>query len=302
MDDDIRKNVRRGLDATKATNYRPSRSVPPSTTATGASRKGRSSSAAGKKRSSSQTGAPLPPSKRSCSASPTKAGSGTIPNRVHRRVILRDYGIPIYKASSRAALLAALEGCIEGHESLHKAGILHRDISINNLMINEDNDNTSWPSFLIDLDLAIKEQRDGASGAQGKTGTRAFMAIGALLGEQHSFMHDLESFFWVLFWICIHYDALGRDTGPTGFDNWNYESDDESAEKKKGVIADEEDFLKKAENRFTLHYQPLVPWVNRLRRKVFPNGGRWKRPEPGLYSSMKEVLRDARKDPKVLEE
>ena len=34
------------------------------------------------------------------------------------------------------------------------------------------------------------------------------MAIGALLGEPHSFMHDLESFFWVLFWICIHYDGL----------------------------------------------------------------------------------------------
>ncbi|KAH7125052.1 hypothetical protein B0J13DRAFT_455055, partial [Dactylonectria estremocensis] len=77
---------------------------------------------------------------------------------IHRRVILRDYGRPIYKASSRLALLAGLEGCIEGHESLHKAGFLHRDISINNLMINEDDDNPSWPAFLIDLDLSIKEQ------------------------------------------------------------------------------------------------------------------------------------------------
>ncbi|CAI6098994.1 unnamed protein product [Clonostachys chloroleuca] len=87
------------------------------------------------------------------------------------------------------------DGHIEVHESLHKAGFLHRDISINNLMINEDNDNPSWPSFLIDLDLAIKEQREGVSGAKGKSGTRAFMAIGVLLGEQHSFVHDLESFF-----------------------------------------------------------------------------------------------------------
>jgi hypothetical protein len=44
-------------------------------------------------------------------------------------------------------------------------------------------------------------------------------------------------------------------------------------EKKNGVIDDEEDFPKKAENNFTTHYQPLIPWVNRLRRKVFPNGG-----------------------------
>ncbi|SPO06924.1 uncharacterized protein DNG_09618 [Cephalotrichum gorgonifer] len=38
-------------------------------------------------------------------------------------------------------------------------------------------------------------------------------------------MHDLESSFWVLFWICIHYDAQGKDIGPTEFDSWNYESD-----------------------------------------------------------------------------
>jgi UDP-galactose transporter len=53
-------------------------------------------------------------------------------------------------------------------------------------MMNEDDDNPSWPSFLIELDLAIKEQGDGSSGAHGKTSTRAFMAIGVLYGEKHS--------------------------------------------------------------------------------------------------------------------
>jgi serine/threonine protein kinase len=82
--------------------------------------------------------------------------------------------------------------------------MLQRDISPNNLLVNEDEDNSSLPAFLIDLDLAIQEDRKEASGACGKTGTRAFMAIGVLLDdEQHSSMHDLESFFW----ICIHYDG-----------------------------------------------------------------------------------------------
>jgi hypothetical protein len=40
--------------------------------------------------------------------------------------------------------------------------------------------------------------------------TKIFMAIGALIGEQHSFMHDLKSFFWVLFWICVHWNGLGE--------------------------------------------------------------------------------------------
>ncbi|KAH7016041.1 uncharacterized protein B0I36DRAFT_425519 [Microdochium trichocladiopsis] len=293
-DDDIRSNVRGGLDVTRATNYRSERSMPPpSTTMSGASRKGRSNSIAGKKRSSSQTGAALPPSKRSCSASPTKASSNAMPNRVHRRVILRDYGKPIYKASSRSALLVAMEGCIEGHESLRKAGFLHRDISINNLMINEDDNNPSWPSFLIDLDLAVREQREGTSGAKGKTGTRAFMAIGALLGEQHSFMHDLESFFWVLFWICIHYKGPNEGRAVPRFEKWNYVDTDELAELKKGQVSHEGDFIRTAEENFTHYYQPLVPWVNRLRKVVFPNGGRWEREDTGLYARMREILQEA---------
>ncbi|RYO76829.1 hypothetical protein DL766_010231 [Monosporascus sp. MC13-8B] len=167
-------------------------------------------------------------------------------------------------------------------------------------MINEDDDNPSWPSFLIDLDLAIKEQRESASGAKGKTGTRAFMAIGALLGEQHSFMHDLESFFWVLFWICIHCNGPNKSLVVPRFEKWNYVDTEELASDKKGMITDEGDFLKIMEKYFTSYFQTLSPWVNRLRRKVFPSGERWKKPSPELYYSMKEILREARKDPKVL--
>ncbi|EEY24042.1 conserved hypothetical protein [Verticillium alfalfae VaMs.102] len=294
--DDIRGNTRRGLDATEAKNYQSERSIiPQSMSVIGPSRTGRSSTI-GVKRSSSQTGAPVPPSKRSCSASPTKAGSHAIPNRVHRRVILRDYGKAIYKASSPSVLLAALEGCIEGHESLHKAGLLHRDISINNLMINEDDTNSSWPSFLIDLDLAIREQRDGASGARGKTGTRAFMAIGALLGEQHSFMHDLESFFWVLFWICIHYTGPDEGRVVARFDKWNYFDTEELATSKTGLVSNEGDFLRIIKGNCTSYYESLVPWVNRLRKVMFPNGGRWEMEDQGLYARMREILRKAQMD------
>ncbi|TWU70363.1 hypothetical protein ED733_000050, partial [Metarhizium rileyi] len=299
-DDDIQENIRKGLDVTKATNYRSGRAMLQSSANVNVSilRKARSSSA-GVKRPSSDTSASLPPAKRSRPTSPSKADSEQLPNRVHRRVIVRDYGKPIYKASSRVALLSALEGCIEGHELLHKAGLLHRDISINNLMVNEDERNPSWRSFLIDLDLAIIEQREIASGAKGKTGTRAFMAIGALLGQHHSFMHDLESFFWVLFWICIHYDGPGHDIGPTEFDKWNYVCMQELAKLKKGEVSDERDFRQTAEENFTAYYQPLIPCVNRLRKAVFPNGRRWVSEDDTLYLSMRSILRESQKDPKI---
>ncbi|KAF1965563.1 hypothetical protein BU23DRAFT_593649 [Bimuria novae-zelandiae CBS 107.79] len=295
QDDDIRGNVRRGLDVTKATNYKlESTMPPPSTTVPSLSRKGRSSNAAGRKRSSSCTNAPLPPSKRTCSSSPVKGGRAKA-DRVHRRVIVRDYGKPIYMASSKTRLLAALQGCIAGYKSLHtRDGMLQCDISPNNLMVNEDEDNPSWPDFLIDLDLAIKEDREKASGARGKTGTRAFMAIGVLHDDEpHSFMHDLESFFWVLFWICIHYNgSQGRVVQE--FDKWNYANTEELAKLKLGTVSDDEIFRKTILEHFTEYYQPLIPCVNSLRKAVFPGGGRWRIPNPKLYDEMEEILRTAR--------
>ncbi|KAI0570679.1 hypothetical protein Alg215_10901 [Pyrenophora tritici-repentis] len=303
QDDDICANVRKGLDITKATNYKPENSMPPPiTTGRRASRRDRSSSSVGgRKRSSSCTGLPLPPSKRTCSSSLTKPA---IVNRIHRRVIVRDYGKAIYKASSRTSLLAAIEGCIDGYESLHtRAGMLQCDISPNNLMINEEDNDLSWRAFLIDLDLAIKENREKPSGSRGKTGTRAFMAIGVLLEDEvHSFMHDLELFFWVLFWICIHYDGASEGRVVPQFEKWNYIDTEELAKLKKGEVGDESDFLRTAKATFTPYYQSLIPYVNRLRRKVFPNGGRWRVPNPKLYMEMKEILRAAQDDLKELEE
>uniref|UniRef100_A0A1Y1KX93 Fungal-type protein kinase domain-containing protein n=1 Tax=Photinus pyralis TaxID=7054 RepID=A0A1Y1KX93_PHOPY len=296
-DDDVRNNVRKGLDVTKATNFQPKRTLPSNVggTVSRISRKERSSSS-GVKRPSSETGAALPPSKRSYSASPTKPNLDVLSNRIHRRVILRDYGMPIYKASSRAALLDALEGCIEGHESLRKAGFLHRDISINNLMVNEDKVNPSWRAFVIDLDLAVREQRERVSGAKSKTGTRAFMAIGALLGEQHSFMHDLESFFWVLFWICIHYNGPHETKVVPRFEKWNYMDTEELAGMKLGIVAKEAIFIKTIADNCAPYYEPLISLLNKLRKVVFPMDKPWEREDGRLYSKMRDLLRKERED------
>ncbi|KAK1142575.1 hypothetical protein N8T08_007551 [Aspergillus melleus] len=302
--DNIYNNVRRGLDVTQSTNYKPARAPPTASDTIDDSRIGRSTGSVGRKRSSSRAGAALPPNKRACSSSPSKGGrASALQNRVHRRVIIRDYGAPIYRARSRISMLSALESCIIGYESLHtKAGFLQSDISTGNLILNEEEENPSWPAFLIDLDLAIKEERVQYSGARGKTGTRAFMAIGLLLGEKHSFMHDLESFFWVIFWICIHYDGPTVGRIVPKFEKWNYVDVEELAELKKGAVAHEGDFISMVDEYFTGYYKPLMPWVNRLRKVVFPNGGRWEKESIELYSQMKDVLRAACRDPAVLGE
>ncbi|OAP55710.1 hypothetical protein AYL99_09862 [Fonsecaea erecta] len=268
IDDDVQTNIRKVLDISKAANFlsqsrkTESSMMPPSTSVSQEIiERGRSfkvPSGIGRKRSSSSIQVPIPAGKRTCSTSPTKKIiSPTSLNRIHRRVIVSDYGKPIYRASSWAAMLAALEGCIKGYKALYQAGILHRDISVGNLMMNEDPTNPSWPAFLIDLDLAIRTQREGSSGAHGKTGTRAFMAIWALLGKKHSAMHDYESFFWVLFWICIHYDGPNtKGRAVRRFEKWNFMDPEELAGIKLGLVADEEVFLETLEQYVTLYYRP----------------------------------------------
>ncbi|KAJ4291402.1 hypothetical protein N0V88_005995 [Collariella sp. IMI 366227] len=194
--------------------------------------------------------------------SPIKKSTNTLPNRVHRRIILCDYGTPIYQAGSRETLLGALADCIEGHESLQRqAGLLHRDNFLNNLMINKDN-----RGFWIDLDLAIN--------------------------EQHWFMHDLESFVWVLFWICIHFDGPIKDRVVSRFDKCNYVDTDERAEDLAGLKL----VLMAMEERFTQYYQPLAPLMNSLRKVVFPEDKPWKREDERLYSRMAEILRKGQED------
>ncbi|KAI1826568.1 hypothetical protein F4861DRAFT_496615 [Xylaria intraflava] len=303
-DDDVQANIRKGLDITKASNYRIDCAqslaveagifveIGKAVEAVEAVSRGNSSL----KRPSDQTDVLVPPSKRSRLGS---ASHMPHPNRIHRRVILCDYGKPIYRASSRVAFLGALEGCIQGHESLYKAGFLHRDISINNLMVNES-DKNSLSSFLIDLDLAVMVNQTQPPGAKEMTGTKAFISIGILNGSTgHSFMDDLESFFWVFFWICIHYDEWGRDRVVTEYDNWNFAKPKFLATIKRGVINTEQDFLQTVTEDFTEHYRVLVPWVNELRKVVFPDGRRWEYEDPSLYSRMREILRKAQSDPRV---
>jgi hypothetical protein len=170
------------------------------------------------------------------------------------------------------------------------AKILHRDISIGNVVLNEAEDD----GFLIDLDLAVKTDREKASGEPSKTGTKVFMAVGALYGDDHSFMHDLESFFWVLFWLCAHWNGLGQKSSKSEYEYWNYRDTKELAEIKTGKLVEQDRFDKEVDENFTAYCKPLIPCVQELRKVVFPEGRRWLTQDRRLYAQMKSVLENAR--------
>ena len=161
-------------------------------------------------------------------------------------------------------------------------------------MLTEDEDD----GFLIDFDLAIRISDDHASGAPSKTGTKVFMAIGALFGEPHSFMHDLESFFWVLFWVCMHYEGRNENGESKRrivpkYEKWNYADTEELAQTKLGQIH-EEVFDKDVDKRFTPYCRKLIPCMKELHRALFPGEKRWLSEDRSLYGRVKTILRKAR--------
>ncbi|OJD15290.1 hypothetical protein AJ78_04439 [Emergomyces pasteurianus Ep9510] len=126
-------------------------------------------------------------------------------NRVLRCLVISPAGRPIYDYKSPLELLTALRDAIKAHQSLYLDGnILHRDISENNIIITDPDKADGHSGMLIDLDLA-KEVGSGRSGARHQTGTMEFMAIEVLLNIDHTYRHDLESFFYVLIWQCARH-------------------------------------------------------------------------------------------------
>ncbi|KMU74789.1 hypothetical protein CISG_00719 [Coccidioides immitis RMSCC 3703] len=124
---------------------------------------------------------------------------GPYDNRILRCLVIYPAGRPIYKYKSPPELLEALRDAIKAHRSLYaKGNILHQDISENNIIIT-DSKKTGHAGMLIDMDLA-KELGSGRSGAHCRTGTMEFMAIEVLLNIDHTYRHDLESFFYIFIW------------------------------------------------------------------------------------------------------
>lgn len=131
--------------------------------------------------------------------------------------------IPLYCVKEIEMFKSAFRSLVQAHRCLYeRAGILHHDISINNLMVEKDNE---AKGVLIDLDLAVlviggksDEQR-----CPGFGGTLPFLSVDLLADpppRYHMYRHDLESFFFVLGWILVRFDEEGTEVEPDRLVEW----------------------------------------------------------------------------------
>ncbi|KAJ7035101.1 hypothetical protein C8F04DRAFT_550927 [Mycena alexandri] len=146
--------------------------------------------------------------------------------RCHMRSLLTPVGLPLRNFTSSLVLVRAMQTAIQHHKTAYEAGVIHRDVSEGNVLLNE----RSMQGFLVDWDYAeftAEGQRnfqkwfpERANSVKDKvytridkslkdrTGTFAFMAIQILDNKvTHEAKHDLESFYYLLIWMILRHTA-----------------------------------------------------------------------------------------------
>ncbi|KAI0648836.1 hypothetical protein C8Q79DRAFT_1007418 [Trametes meyenii] len=200
--------------------------------------------------------------------------------RSHMRIVIDDVGRPLTEFKSTHELVTAVRDAIVGkfgvscgHRLLwEKAEILHRDVSVGNILIKDEKKmEDKFSGFLHDYDYSSMvpdpktslEEVEAGSESIGddpelgldvsdetkesidpevqkeRTGTYYFMAVEMLKVPDiiHNTHHDLESFYWVLLWVVVRHTDHGQGTDICNA-IFKYGNDWDSANAKKGWLDD----------------------------------------------------------------
>ena len=228
------------------------------------------------------------------------AGEDLWENRIYSCLVISPAGRVISEFRTVKELLESERDAIKAHQSLYVKGkILHRDISSNNIIITNPETANGFKGMLIDLDLA-KVRDSGPSGARHQTGTMQFMAVEVLRKVDHTYRHDLESFFYVLLWMCSRQawsNGLGGKQKPPKeslLRKWEIGTFKDIARIKAGDMT--VDGLKDIMGEFPKAMDVVKPLCLRMRDILFPLVGSFGTPDGDpdqLYSPIIAALNEA---------
>ncbi|KAI0693723.1 hypothetical protein BC835DRAFT_1415742 [Cytidiella melzeri] len=131
--------------------------------------------------------------------------------RCHSRLVL-NLARPLEKYTSSSELVVLVFDALRGHEEAWtKAGILHRDISVDNIMRvvhQDDEEDLVMEGILNDWDLCKrKSELEQEARQHGRSGTWAFMSALALQYplKPYDLADDLEAFIHVISYCCLRF-------------------------------------------------------------------------------------------------
>ncbi|KAI0761622.1 hypothetical protein BD413DRAFT_589491 [Trametes elegans] len=151
--------------------------------------------------------------------------------RSHMRMLISDVGRPLTDFGKSKRLARGMRDALLGHQlAWEVAGVLHRDVSLGNILLVDNPNEDSFFGFMHDWDSSSKspdkprpeDEIEDSNTFKERTGTYYFMALDLINSSNtaaviHVPSHDLESFYWVLLWVVLrHTECFVKARGITG--------------------------------------------------------------------------------------
>ncbi|KAJ2373600.1 hypothetical protein IW150_003543 [Coemansia sp. RSA 2607] len=145
-----------------------------------------------------------------------------IPFRAHKRVVTTPIGKPLRHLNCPLKLVKVITDVMRTHYRIRwDAEILHRDVSINNLLFYETDDGSDVRGLLIDFDHAVDLSVPKTKRHLDRSGTLPFMSINNLNGQVDfvTGLDDWESVLYVLCWISTYGFNASHGQDPAVYGN-----------------------------------------------------------------------------------
>ncbi|KAF8798526.1 hypothetical protein BYT27DRAFT_7150876 [Phlegmacium glaucopus] len=139
-----------------------------------------------------------------------------------------------------------------------EAKVIHRDVSLNNIMYRQKDDYLYGVLSDYDLSLSLLRQNPGPTSNQ-RTGTKPYMAIDLLhpTPPTHLYRHDLESLFYVIVVLTSRYHK-GREIENPPLQEWFDLGADALGKEKKAFLTD-------PAPQPTADFQRVMIWTSQMR-------------------------------------
>ncbi|THU81957.1 hypothetical protein K435DRAFT_972149 [Dendrothele bispora CBS 962.96] len=161
------------------------------------------------------------------------------------RILVQDKLEPLTSLREEVHYAQVFCDVLQAHRWLYdRCRILHRDISMNNIMVRKIDGKIF--GVLNDLDLASRITKEMSATFKHRTGTRPFMAYELLDSDPkklvpHLYRHDLESLFYVMLFLCCRYNLDGESVSSL-YDKWLTDSAENLYYAKKNLCNSADDF------------------------------------------------------------
>ncbi|KAJ2569475.1 hypothetical protein IW140_003029 [Coemansia sp. RSA 1813] len=171
--------------------------------------------------------------------------------RAHKRIYTRGIGKPIKHIKSVPEFIIVAADIMRCHwEIVKRCDILHRDISVNNMLVRR-NSNSEARGMLIDFDhsISINDKNDPTHAE--RTGTLQFMSISNLDKSElkPTALDDWESMLYILCWIgtfgwssSTRANKSGDSGEPKQLDRWHMGTLKEIAKAKRADLHNKDHF------------------------------------------------------------